>query len=104
MMAPADDIEDADPGLARERTELAWTRTAISFAALGGVILKSHPYAGVPILAVSAVIWELGRLARAPGAGYAQPRHLLLITVAVTGVSLAALVLSLLGSGSGGLR
>ncbi|HUL24380.1 MAG TPA: DUF202 domain-containing protein [Streptosporangiaceae bacterium] len=104
MMAPADDIEDADPGLARERTELAWTRTAISFAALGGVLLKSHPYAGVPILAVSAVIWELGRLARAPGAGYAQPRHLLLITVAVTGVSLAALMLSLLGSGSGGLR
>jgi uncharacterized membrane protein YidH (DUF202 family) len=104
MMAPADDIEDADPGLARERTELAWTRTAISFAALGGVLLKSHPYAGVPILAVSAVIWELGRLARAPGAGHAQPRHLLLITVAVTGVSLAALVLSLLGSGSGGLR
>lgn len=103
-MAPADDIEDADPGLARERTELAWTRTAISFAALGGVLLKSHPYAGVPILAVSAVIWELGRLARAPGAGYAQPRHLLLITVAVTGVSLAALMLSLLGSGSGGLR
>ena len=104
MMAPADDIEDADPGLARERTELAWTRTAISFAALGGVLLKSHPYAGVPILAVSAVIWELGRLARAPGAGYAQPRHLLLITVAVTGVSLTALMLSLLGSGSGGLR
>lgn len=104
MTAPADDIEDADPGLARERTELAWTRTAISFAALGGVILKSHPYAGIPILAVSAVIWQLGRLARGPGAGHARPRHLLLITVAVTGVSLAALVISFLGSGLGGFR
>jgi len=26
-----------DPGLARARTSLAWTRTALSFAAIGGV-------------------------------------------------------------------
>ena len=104
MTEPADDIEDTDPGLARARTELAWTRTAISFAALGGVILRSNPYAGVPILAVSAVIWQLGRLARAPGAGHARPRHLFLVTVAVTGVSLAALVISFLGSPPGGFR
>jgi uncharacterized membrane protein YidH (DUF202 family) len=45
-MTPADDIEDADPGLARARTALSWTRTAISFAAVGAVILKS-PYAGI---------------------------------------------------------
>ena len=43
------------------RTELAWDRTALSFAALGGAILKSRPYAGIPILVVSALIWELGR-------------------------------------------
>lgn len=30
---PADDVGEIDPGLARERTSLAWTRTAISFAA-----------------------------------------------------------------------
>ena len=30
----------ADPGLARARTSLAWTRTALSFAAVGGVVLK----------------------------------------------------------------
>ena len=95
---------DARFTFANERTFLAWTRTAISFAALGGVILKSHPYAGILILAVSAVIWQLGRLARAPGQGHARPRHLFLITVAVTGVSLAVLVISFLGAEPGVFR
>ncbi len=103
-MTAADDIEDADPGLARERTELAWTRTAISFAALGGVILKNHPYEGIPVLVLSALIWQLGRLARGQGAGRARGRRLLLIAAAVTGVSVVALVISLLGPQSGGLR
>ena len=103
-MQPADDIEDTDPGLARERTGLAWDRTAISFAALGGAILKNRPYAGIPILAVSALIWELGRLARPPGAARSRPWHLLAITVAITSVSIAALVISLLGPAPGSLR
>jgi uncharacterized membrane protein YidH (DUF202 family) len=102
-MTPADDIEDTDPGLARERTDLAWTRTAVSFAALGGIIIKDHPYAGLPILVLSALIWELGRLAREPGAGNARSR-LLLIAVAVTGVSLVALVITLLGPEPSGFR
>ncbi len=103
-MTPADDIEDADPGLARERTQLAWTRTAISFAALGGAILKSHPIEGVPVLALSVLIWELGRLPgpRALGSGRSQARRLLLITVTVTGISIAALIMSFLGHGPGG--
>ena len=58
---PADHIEYADPGLARERTELAWTRTAIAFAALGAAILKYRPVAGLPVLVLSAVVWRLGR-------------------------------------------
>jgi uncharacterized membrane protein YidH (DUF202 family) len=103
-MRAAEDIEDTDPGLARERTELAWDRTAISFAALGGAILKSRPYAGIPILVLSALIWELGRLARATGGGRSRPWHLLLITVAITGVSIAALAITLLAPEPGGLR
>src|SRR5262249_60625841 len=43
---PADDIEYADPGLAPERTELAWTRTAIAFAALGAARLQFPPVLG----------------------------------------------------------
>ncbi|HEX9354543.1 MAG TPA: DUF202 domain-containing protein [Streptosporangiaceae bacterium] len=103
-MTPADDIEDIDAGLARERTELAWHRTAISFAALGGAILKSRPAAGLPILIISALIWELGRLPRAPDAGHAHGSRLLLVTVIITGMSVAALIVSFLGYGSGGLR
>ncbi len=90
-----DDIEDVDPGLARERTELAWTRTTISFAALGGVILKSAPVAGFAVLIFSIVIWELGRLPRSAGTGRSEAR-LRLITATITATALAALALTLL--------
>jgi uncharacterized membrane protein YidH (DUF202 family) len=102
-MTPPEDIEDTDPGLARERTELAWHRTAISFAALGGAILKYRPSAGLPILILSAVVWELGRLPRAPGSGRSRDRRLLLITVTITGVAFAALIMTFIGHGSGRL-
>jgi len=103
-MTPADDIEDSDPGLARQRTELSWTRTAISFAALGSAILKSRPWAGIPILVLSALIWKLGQLAGASGTGRSRSQHLLLIAVAVTGVSIVALAIALLGPEPSGLR
>lgn len=96
--APADDMEDMDPGLARERTELAWIRTAIAFAALGGAILKVNPAVGFPVLATSALVWAIGRVARRIGAARGDRRGLLLmITVAVTLVSLVALVVVLAG-------
>jgi uncharacterized membrane protein YidH (DUF202 family) len=102
LTAPADDIEDADPGLARARTALSWTRTAISFAALGAAVLKSRPYAGIPILIVSGLIWGLGQLTRAPATGQALSRRLLLITVAITGVSIVALAIALFSPERGG--
>ena len=49
MMAGHDDDEDGDPGLARARTSMAWTRTALSFAAVGGVLLKKDVIAGLII-------------------------------------------------------
>jgi len=90
-----DDIEDADPGLAAERTELAWTRTAISFAAVGAALLRRHPLAGMPVLALSLLIWQLGRLPGSRGTGRAHTRRLQLITAGVTGIALAALVITL---------
>jgi len=93
---PPEDIEDLDPGLARERTELAWRRTAISYAALGAALLKASPPVGVLVLAASALIWGAGR--------QAGRRRLLLVTVAVTSVSIGALVLAVLARSALPLR
>ena len=100
---PADDIEYADPGLARERTELAWTRTAIAFAALGAALLKFRPVVGLLVLVLSAVVWRLGRLSGTASTADLRAR-LLLITVTTVTVSVVALVLSFLGPGIVSLR
>ena len=93
-----------DPGLARARTSLAWTRTALSFAAIGAVIVRRDLVAGVVVLALSVLVWGVGRLAPRPGQARARPAFLLVITVAVTAVSLVALGLSLFGPQTAGLR
>jgi uncharacterized membrane protein YidH (DUF202 family) len=102
---PADDL-DADPGLARERTELAWTRSAIAFVGLGAAIVKSRPAVGIPVMAIGIAVWLVGHLPPRHGpastAGLGA-RRVLLVTVAVTGLALAALVLTFAGS-SRGLR
>jgi uncharacterized membrane protein YidH (DUF202 family) len=77
-----------DPGLARERTSLAWTRTAISFAAVGGVVLKREVVAGLILLVVVPVIYTLGRLA------YSTPRKFKLVTGTIVAVALVALVVA----------
>jgi uncharacterized membrane protein YidH (DUF202 family) len=98
-MPPPDEAEKRDSGLAKERTELAWSRTAIAFAAVGGAILKTDFAAGLTVLALSLLIWLLRRLFPDEATTGARPRRLLLVTMAVTGVSLVALVLALLGHG-----
>ena len=45
--SPPPDYEELDPGLARVRTSLAWTRTALSFAAVGAVVLRKDIIAGL---------------------------------------------------------
>ena len=98
---PAGDMEEIDPGLARERTSLAWTRTAISFAALGGALLKTTPAVGAAVLGMSALVWGLGRMTHRSGRPEAARRlRQLMITVTVTLVSAVALAMVLLGGGS----
>jgi uncharacterized membrane protein YidH (DUF202 family) len=99
LKPPGDATEDGPPGLAEERTELAWTRTAIGFAAIGAAVLKHSPLIGLPILVVSAVIWRLGRLPGAAGSRSGHDRRFLLITVTITVIALVALVLSFAGPG-----
>ena len=52
---------------------------------------------GLPVLAVSVVIWRLGRLPGTAGAGSGHDRRLLLITVTISVISVVALVLSFIG-------
>ena len=91
-----------DPGLVRARTSLAWTRTALAFAALGGVILKQDLADGLVVLGLSGLVWVVGRLAQVPG--QARPGRLLVITLAVIGVSVVALMLALVGPQTAGVR
>jgi uncharacterized membrane protein YidH (DUF202 family) len=93
-MDDADDLEQRDPGLAMERTSLAWTRTAISFAALGGAVLKVSVAPGLVILLIAPFVWRLGRLRKG------GPVRLWLITVSIVGVSLLALLVALIGHGA----
>ncbi|GAA1827594.1 DUF202 domain-containing protein [Actinomadura chokoriensis] len=97
-----EDVEDLDPGLARERTELAWFRTAISFAAVGAAMLKTAPVVGALILGISGLVYLLGRVSRPAGRApkHARRHALLLVTGAVTLVSAVALATVFLASDS----
>jgi uncharacterized membrane protein YidH (DUF202 family) len=95
----SDDYERSDPGLARERTGLAWTRTAIAFAAVGGVILRRELIAGLLVLAVSPLVWALGHYVGHLDRPGPRPVRLLLVTVIVTLVSLVAVVVAVIGAG-----
>jgi uncharacterized membrane protein YidH (DUF202 family) len=106
---PGDDPEERDPGLARERTSLAWTRTAISFAALGGTVLKANVITGLIILALTPVIWQLGRVSRGrasrPGLPAVGASRLFIITLSIVAVSVLCLLVAILGkSVPGALR
>ena len=106
-MTPAPDDtepEERDPGLARERTSLAWTRTAISFGALGGVVLKVNVITGLLILAIAPLVWQLGRLSGGEARGL-QPvgvTRIRLITVSIVGVAVLCLLVALFGRAAPG--
>ena len=96
-MALPDDPEDLDPGLARERTRLAWARTSIAFAALGAAMLKRQVIPGAIVLALTPVIWALGTFATRAMRPEPRAAQLLAVTVTVTAVALLALVIALTG-------
>jgi uncharacterized membrane protein YidH (DUF202 family) len=104
-VAVPEELEDLDPGLAAERTTLAWARTAIGFAAVGGAMLRKEPIAGVVVLAMTPLIWTLGHFV---GQRARQPdqlsRRLLLVTVIVVMVSVLGVAVAFVGHGPTSLR
>lgn len=48
--------EPDDPGLARERTALAWTRSALSMAAIGTLVARAAFVGGLAVLGVGAAV------------------------------------------------
>jgi putative membrane protein len=85
------------PGVPRERTGLAWERSALGFVALAGVVLSVAAHREAPgllvlstaLVAVAAAVWRHGRRAYASAEVQAQPRALGLLAAAT---ALAALV------------
>jgi uncharacterized membrane protein YidH (DUF202 family) len=93
--------EDLEHRLARERTNMAWTRTAIAFAATGAAILKNHLIAGLIVLGLGVVTWGL-RLVFPPAIDdESRPRRLLLVTITVSAAAVVALVVAFTAHSAG---
>jgi len=95
MTAPQHD----DPGLAGERTRLAWARTAIAFGAVGAALLKRELEVGLVTLAVVPLVFAAGRLAARSSSPRQRSRRLLAVMITITAVAVLALIAALLVPG-----
>jgi uncharacterized membrane protein YidH (DUF202 family) len=91
-------VSERDPGLAFERTTLAWNRTGLSCVAVGALCLKVFwddavlgLVLGVLLIATGVLAYETGP--RAP----ARPRTLRAMSLAVTAAALLGVALSIVG-------
>ncbi len=102
--------ERARSGLANERTTLAWSRSALSLAAIGGLFLRfatehneyllGYPLGAAALLAAAAA-WGYGNIVytgrRHDDDGFvAQPRALRAMAIATTLLGLAAIGIAVL--------
>jgi uncharacterized membrane protein YidH (DUF202 family) len=85
------------PGLARERTELAWSRTAIAFAAVGGGLLKTSVAAGAVVVVLGLLVWGVCRIFPVLPSARVRSGRLLIVAITVTAVALVALAVALSG-------
>jgi hypothetical protein len=71
---------------------------------IGAALLRKEVAVGVAVLVLSGVVQAAGRLGRAGTLRRARPRQLLIIALAVAGIALAALALTVFGPPSSGVR
>jgi uncharacterized membrane protein YidH (DUF202 family) len=101
-----EDMEDIDPGMARERTVLAWSRTGLSFLALGGFLVRVDPLAGLMVLGLGGVVWLLGYFHHrsmwtheGETRWLTRPRAMRLIAIGTALVALVSLAIALFRQG-----
>ncbi len=100
-----------DPGQARERTALAWTRSALNMAAIGALIARGAFEGGLDALAIASALalaaltgltWNRGRivyrLRRGPGSEVAvETETFWLLTLATMAIAILAAVVTIVG-------
>lgn len=104
------DADSVDPGLASERTDLAWNRSGLALLGCGVVVVRGMTVGdpiparigiGTVILVLGGVVWLLGAWQahhrRAPGLARrpARPGDLLPVALGTAAVGAAAFVLGL---------
>jgi uncharacterized membrane protein YidH (DUF202 family) len=95
--ASDNDPEDLDPGLARERTRLAWARTAIAFAAVGAAVVRKDVIDGLVVLVGAPLVWAIGHLAARRRRPEQISGRLLVVTIAVIVTAVLATLVAFLG-------
>jgi uncharacterized membrane protein YidH (DUF202 family) len=96
-------LEDDERGLARERTGLAWERSALAFGALGAVVLGVAAHRDLPVLlalsaalaGVGAAVWRHGRQSYDRPFVGPQTRALSLMSLAAALAAVAAAIVVL---------
>jgi putative membrane protein len=98
---PDVDPDDELPGLAGERTDLAWNRTGLSLVAILGTLLRSAivregplPYVALAVAVAGASLWALSlrrarQLATTTSAGRASAERRVLAAVTMGTIVLA---------------
>lgn len=108
----AEGYEGPDPGMAAERTDLAWSRSGLALGACGVIVLRGlpsvtgsprEPLFGAAILLLGGITWALGYWSshqRRPSPGRPRPvatwRDLAPAAYGTAAVGVAGLLLALL--------